>query len=459
MSRIQFLLGTTLALCLASGCNTGSRDGKGKPSFGPGSTGSPNAPSPSSVTGGGLGSFAAVGDLNDPRAQHAATLLQDGRVLVTGGIDGQGFLPGSEVFDPATDSWERVEDLAPTQQEGFMLNAVGDPTARRHHSAVILNDGRVLVAGGNGIERNQGGNAVLEALVTCYTFDPTDNSFSRAADLTDARFLHQAASLESGDAIVLGGVSHPDPQQIPLKTGERYDANADTWTSFTLNVARSDGVAVEMFTTDDVLIYGGGEILDYPTQNARLLALMDISAQEPVIYNNSTSRLGPAPASAFSGKPRVDVGGVAMNNGDALFAGGRIVDANPTPLVMDDSRLYSLQYMTPQVTVVDTTERYDVRTQAFVQGPTLNIARWGARCAQLGTTSDVLIVGGLDQNNDLLATCEVYGVLRDAIMGTVDMNTPRQQFTATSLQDGRVLVAGGLDANLAGLTSCEVHVR
>ncbi|MEZ6185958.1 MAG: kelch repeat-containing protein [Planctomycetota bacterium] len=448
-----------LAVCLFAGCNTGTRDTRGKVVYGPGSTGAPGAPTTLGVGGSGIGSFAAVGDLNDPRGQHVATLLQDGRVLVTGGTDGQGILPGSEVYDPSTDAWERVEDLAPTQQDGFMLDQNGDPTARRHHSAVTLRDGRVLVAGGNGIERQQGGQPVLEALLTCYLFNPTTNSFTATDSLKTARFLHQAARLQSGDALVLGGVSHPDPNRFPVKTGERFDAVNETWAEFPLNVARSDGVAVELETADDVLFYGGGEVIDIQQPQARLLALMDATAQEPVLYNDPTAQLQAAPPSTYAGKPRVDVAGAGMSNGDALFAGGRSVLAPPQPQVMDDSRLYALQYLTQNVDVQDTTERYDSRTKTFVPGPQLTLPRWGARCAEIGTTSDVLIVGGVDATNAPLVTCEVYGVLSDSILGTVDMSTARQQFTATSLNDGRVLVAGGLDANLMGLGSCEVHVR
>src|SRR6266576_103918 len=69
-----------------------------------------------------------------PRTGHAATVLADGRVLITGGRDSAGIIVATaEVFDPATETSTAVGALV---------------TARVSHTATLLPNGRVLVAGG-----------------------------------------------------------------------------------------------------------------------------------------------------------------------------------------------------------------------------------------------------------------------------------------------------------------------
>lgn len=78
-----------------------------------------------------------TGALAGPRCAHSATLLADGRVLVTGGMSNPfpaAFLASCEVWDPATQRWSDAGTLA---------------DARVGHTATLLDDGRVLIVGGN----------------------------------------------------------------------------------------------------------------------------------------------------------------------------------------------------------------------------------------------------------------------------------------------------------------------
>ena len=89
-----------------------------------------------------------------PRVNHAATLLGDGRVLVTGGFDGAVVLSLAELFDPSTNTWSSAGNMA---------------AARSQHSATLLANGRVLVAG-----RCPG------ALASAELYDPATNTWSAA---------------------------------------------------------------------------------------------------------------------------------------------------------------------------------------------------------------------------------------------------------------------------------------
>jgi len=85
------------------------------------------------------GTWTATGNLNTSRHFHTATLLPDGKVLVAGGYYFQMGemkpLQESEVYDPATGTWTATGNLN---------------TARGGHTATLLPDGKVLVAGGGG---------------------------------------------------------------------------------------------------------------------------------------------------------------------------------------------------------------------------------------------------------------------------------------------------------------------
>jgi len=102
--------------------------------------------------------------LSRPRAEHSATLLGDGRLLIVGGIDEQGQVDGSgEIFDPSTGRLETLTSrLAP----------------RASHSATLLTDGRVLVAGGI----DQAGQIRADA----FLWDPSSGQIGEPIDMTRA---------------------------------------------------------------------------------------------------------------------------------------------------------------------------------------------------------------------------------------------------------------------------------
>ncbi len=99
------------------------------------------------------GKFSSTGSMNAGRQQHTATLLRDGRVLITGGYDGAGAagqaLASTELYDPKTGR--------------FTANgSMGYP--RMEQTATLLNDGRVLIAGG-GYIGDTGGVGLASAVL------------------------------------------------------------------------------------------------------------------------------------------------------------------------------------------------------------------------------------------------------------------------------------------------------
>jgi subtilisin family serine protease len=128
------------------------------------------------------GTFSFTGDMNESRGWQTATLLSNGMVLITGGVDlsVNRTLSSAELFDPATGTFTLT---------GAMLSP------RSRHTATGLSNGKVLVAGG----------LAVDALSAAEVYDPVTGSFSKAANLLIARFDHTATLLATGDVLIVGG--------------------------------------------------------------------------------------------------------------------------------------------------------------------------------------------------------------------------------------------------------------
>jgi hypothetical protein len=129
-----------------------------------------------------------VGPMTVKRCEFTATLLLDGRVLVAGGQSGdpsRDAMDHAEIFDPVTNHFDAVASpmLAP----------------RYCHTATLLQDGRVLLAGGNN-RYADGVNFLGE------TFDPVSAAFSPAGDMVDGRTSHAAVLLDTGLVLIAGGM-------------------------------------------------------------------------------------------------------------------------------------------------------------------------------------------------------------------------------------------------------------
>jgi hypothetical protein len=142
------------------------------------------------VTGG----FQPTGSLATARALHAATLLPDGRVLVTGGVvAGPATTSSTEIFDPAT---------------GRFSPGGAMQVARQLHSAILLTDGRVLVLGGE------------PAVAATDVFDPALNRWSPGPTLAPAWAASTATLLANGKVLVFGG---EDVHGFPVSTVMLYE--------------------------------------------------------------------------------------------------------------------------------------------------------------------------------------------------------------------------------------------
>ena len=186
----------------------------------------------------GSGTFTATGSMTYTRWGHTATLLPSGKVLVVGGLGGAngelGTLASAELFDPGAGTFTVTGSMT---------------AARRSHTATLLPNGKVLIAG-----------ALMHADAELY--DPTAGTFTTAGNMTVARWAHTATLLLNGKVLIAGGASTGSDQ---LASAELYDPADGTFTATgNMTVAREDHLAA-LLGNGMVLIAGGVKDSGYMT--------------------------------------------------------------------------------------------------------------------------------------------------------------------------------------------------
>lgn len=199
------------------------------------------------------GSFSTLSNtLNIPRWDHTATLLTDGRILITGGRDDTGLLDSVEVFDPTT--------------EDFTLLPNSLTASRAGHTATLLPDGRVLLLGG---EDSTG------SLTSGEIYDPSTETFSSTTiTLVTARANHTATLLSSGQILITGGenatgilataelvtLSSTDTTAPTVLGMQPPSGTTDVETTQVLGVQFSEPVDVTTLTSAHITLDNGGSV-------------------------------------------------------------------------------------------------------------------------------------------------------------------------------------------------------
>jgi hypothetical protein len=209
------------------------------------------------------GTWSDTDRLNDGRYGHTATLLRNGKVLVVGGYgyigDGNwGYHKRTELYDPDSRSWTWAGSLA---------------EARLGNTATLLPNGKVLVAGGYTSERLNDAAPVIDAEL----YDPATSAWTYTGALAGDRYGHTATLLPNGKVLVAGGtyLNHGSGQQLQqiLYSAELYNPDTGTWTpTGSMVVNRSDHTAT-LLPNGKVLVAGGfsGSGLDgVPVNSAEL---------------------------------------------------------------------------------------------------------------------------------------------------------------------------------------------
>jgi N-acetylneuraminic acid mutarotase len=242
-------------------------------------------------------SWSPLPDLSRPRVGHTATVLPDGRVIVVGGASegatGQREVSASaEVFNPASGQWSPLGDLT---------------TGRADHSATLLPDGRIMVIGGQTTE-TRGGRALMIAVgsaaipsATSEIFDPQSGRWTPVVSLGTPRSGHSATLLPTGQLLVVGGYGQGTGQ--PLANAERYDLATGSWSALSIPVARAEHTATLLPDGSLILVGGRGTGATFPAQADRLPSRGVVPTPTPTISLPTTATAVPPSATPLAPLP------------------------------------------------------------------------------------------------------------------------------------------------------------
>jgi hypothetical protein len=193
------------------------------------------------------GTFRSTGSMTTPREDGIAVLLGDGRVLVVGGVP---VLPGdasAELYDPKTGTFSATGSM--TYAPIYTING-GYP------SATLLRDGRVLIAGG---EVHLSGPSNLGATALADLYDPKSGTFSATGPMTASRGGQTATLLDDGRVLIAGGAGDASVGFQPQSSAELYDPKTGTFSvTGSMTSVRERATATRLMN-GSVLIAGGSD--------------------------------------------------------------------------------------------------------------------------------------------------------------------------------------------------------
>lgn len=284
-----------------------------------------------------------VGRMHARRAGHTAVLLPNGDVLLAGGFDQGTVLDSAELYQPATGRF------TPT----------GTMNARRSgHTATLLRDGRVLIAGGN--------FNLTDVHASAELFDPATGSFNRVGEMTTPRVVHSATLLHDGTVLLAGGSARF--RSGVLASAELFDPTTNTFslTAPMHNVRTKHAAA--LLPDGQVLIAGG-------TDDASALTGAQASVELYVPARRAFSRTAPMTAARFK-----------IPDCAAALPNGQIVIGGDSPYV----------------------EIYDPRTASFGTANGRLDGAWLYPTMTLLRDGRVLITGGYDDGMQVTAGIWLY---------------------------------------------------
>jgi hypothetical protein len=342
-------------------------------------------------------------------AYHTATLLPNGNVLVIGGQGAAGNPSADqssdvEIYHPLTDTWTAAPSL---------------PTAIANHTATLLNDGTVLVAGGN--QANLQGMPGTQVEI----YDPVTSTWSRGPDMISPHGSHTATVLPGGKVLVAGGFGITSEVPVgPIGSAEIYDPVARTWSpAASLPLARVNHSAM-LLANGKVLVAAGLTSAD-PSGANQILAV------DGVVYDPASDQWTPTGNLVT---PRFGHTTALLANGKVVLAGGE--DINYTALA--------------------DTESYDPATNGWSAGANLLVARARATATML-PSGKILVIGGDVPCPPLAcppgpgammagASSELFDPVVNSSAMSANLNQGRFAHSATLTLDGVVVVVGGYGA-------------
>ena len=347
------------------------------------------------------GTFTPTGSMAVPRQFHTASLLPDGKVLIAGGISfGNG----------PTSTWSSAEIYDPSTGTSTSTGDMTSPRAR--HTATLLPNGQVLIVGGS----------------TTDLYDPAMGAFHAAGRTIVPRSGHTATLLNNGEVLIAGGSSGV--------SAELYDPATGTFTP-TGDMTEPGADTATLLPNGKVLI----------TRSTQLFEENHADIYDPATgtFSRTGDLIDASTSDHYLAIPGQNPSAILLTNGKVLVAGGAHGDF-----------------------LSDSAEIYDAAAGVFSVTGTMTapIGYWQA--AVLLPEGKVLIAG---ESPDVpcgmimigfpsTGTCPGYAELYDSVTGTFSgpmVSLAEEGHAATLLPDGTVLLSGGFRCCGITIAGAEIY--
>ncbi len=356
------------------------------------------------------------------RAGHTATVLKNGKVFIAGGYAyAQGSAAKNALFD--TELYDPQTGTFETAHEISIANGL-QRLARAFHTATLLQSGQVLIWGGETYLNGVNNDISPSAIILIY--DADENNFgplrSRVDPMVVARTEHSAAMDANGKVLIVGGKTRDQNLQLVLTDKvEWFDPTTNDYLEVSGVSLPRDGASVLPVQNGSFIAVAGGT--DGGTMQT------DVSFFQWGGTAFTQKMVASPPRLAAPG--RRDAAAATINSTNDLVLAGGYTD----PLT---------------VSPVATSEVVGTQTGMVSAGAT--VGSRGEACAVTLPNGDVFIAGGRTVDNSSMPKSDDSTVLLhvDAMGGTEPLGgptlaVPRYQHTCSLLQDGTVLVAGGVN--------------
>ena len=379
----------------------------------------------------------ATGLLHTSRYQHSATVLNNGKVLIAGGVHCVTggtctYLNSAELYDPVAVTSTNTGSLA----------------TPRAAPAVLLASGKVLIAGGSNCDS---GNCGSQS--TAEIYDPTSGTFGSTGNMNVSRDGHTTTLLADGRVLIAGGEScfvsgGGENRGEPLfdgarlvfasfnpaifstscsaqQTAEIYDPASGVFSyTASMHFARYNAAATRL-ADGRVLIVGGSDEFN-PLYSAE-------------IYDPSTNTFSDVPTGL--GTARSSPVATLLNNGQVLVASGSTCEAPICPTVaaeLYDTATNGFHYTTGGMNVARVSD-----TGLLLTNGQVILSAGNSACTQINSCTSS-------------ASSELYNPVIGTFAATQSLTTARAMPSGTLVSNGNVLLAGGI-SNGVTLSSVETY--
>ena len=311
----------------------------------------------------------------------SSTRLADGRVLILGFDAGA---MRARLWDPAT---EAITDAGTVEGNTF-----------ESHSASLLPDGRVLIAGG------LHGSMADGPIGSAMTWDPKTGEFTPTGSLLTPRYTHLSVGLDGGRVLVLGGNGD--------RTAETYEPDLGRFMALDVHSKLEAYFVASRLADGRVLVLGAA-------QDGRCTEIWDVSPGAPSM---------PEP-----------VEGGCQARSATLLPDGRMLVAS-SPAAYSGGSLARTSRITAML--------FDTTRGTYM--PTGSMSTTVDRSVALGMADGrVLFAGGYGPDGTTTAVAEAWDPAASSFTASGSLSVARAEPEMTLLEDGRVLAVGGWDLQVS----------